>query len=1100
MSVSLFQRFAYEMSVFLRPLQAALSDPIVLARILRRLGAPPPPDSLDIDAISRDLAAATAALLALTSLDPDTAADQLQAAIDAVWTAMDTVTSELQVQLEVNDEEVGQTQAALERVPHWLATTWLEERAAYALVGLRGIGVVGTDAGSDYEVFHPDKLQAFIDDPVAALVSLYQWGDGVQWQFDLVLALLDITLVAVGWVPRWRGVPPEWVANGLIADDHPDFEEISSLRVPLVGLKNAEGRVVHEAGVLIGPVGGTPTGPLDGAFISVWSDFDSPDLEAGGFSFDVPVSLDDPLAGIVFRPTGISTVAALAETLRVSARRLDPVQIADTLTLDDVHASLEIPSSGDDLIVDVGAAIQWTVEIGSGDGFLEGLFGSPYVEGQFSLAYRQATGLTFDLAAGVELVIVPNLPTGPVQVQALTLRAWASSTEVTAHALVNATVDIEVVTFTVVEMGLEVLVPLEHPVAPVVTFVPPTGVGLGIGTDIVSGGGFLFLDPSSGEYAGIVDVSAFGVGITATGLVQVLGSDWSLVVVLAVDLPPIPLGFGFTLTGVGGIFGLDRSLATDEVQSALKTGALDAVLFPDDPIGDAAMILSTIGEIFPVAPGQTLFGPIVEISWGLQIQGQLGVIVELPDPVRISLLGQLSVGLPTVSESLIELNVDVFGTLDLDAGTLAIDAQLRDSNVVGFALSGGMAVRMNWLGEPSFTLAVGGFHPRYPAPPDFPVLDRVGISLDTGGNPQIALDGYLAVTSNSIQFGAHFDFYMKMTLFTIEAYAGFDVLVEFAPFGILVDLELGATVKAGSVTLLGVDLAVSLTGPSPWHVVGSATFKIAGLKTNFDVDVTIGPPADPAPIEAIDASVLVLDALSRTDSWTEVPPAPGSLVTVGSTVEVDPGFVIHPAAQLEIRQSVAPLGEDIERMGNAPISGATRFEVSDVTVSGTSLDSADWPDVEDWFAPGQFFEVSDDERIAGPSFEKMQAGISVGSDTITAGEEVDAPFDYESIVVDPEVEEGLPGQPPVQLPRHELELELLFVQANRSAQAARVPRPAGPGLVSTQTTTWAVVSKTDLTEVAVATTSTSRAGLVAAISREGLDEAQVVPADEVQVP
>jgi len=66
-----------------------------------------------------------------------------------------------------------------------------------------------------------------------------------------------------------------------------------------------------------------------------------------------------------------------------------------------------------------------------------------------------------------------------------------------------------------------------------------------------------------------------------------------------VDLGGIPLGFGFTLEKVGGLVGVHRSINTTAFQEGVRTGLLDSVLFPDDPIVNAARILSDIESAHP---------------------------------------------------------------------------------------------------------------------------------------------------------------------------------------------------------------------------------------------------------------------------------------------------------------------------------------------------------------------------------------------------------------------------------------------------------------------------------------------------------------------
>src|SRR5690606_1109748 len=88
--------------------------------------------------------------------------------------------------------------------------------------------------------------------------------------------------------------------------------------------------------------------------------------------------------------------------------------------------------------------------------------------------------------------------------------------------------------------------------------------------------------------------------------------------------------------------------------------------------------------------------------------------------------------------------------------------------------------------------------------------------------------------------------------------------------------------------------------------------------------------------------------------------------------------------------------------------------------SATPLPAPDWAELDDWFAPGQFFEMSDAAKLEGPAFEMMQAGVTLGGTGVTAGAEVDAPFEYETGIVDPTVEAAFPDDAPPVLERFRL--------------------------------------------------------------------------------
>ena len=58
--------------------------------------------------------------------------------------------------------------------------------------------------------------------------------------------------------------------------------------------------------------------------------------------------------------------------------------------------------------------------------------------------------------------------------------------------------------------------------------------------------------------------------------------------------------------------------------------------------------------------------------------------------------------------------------------------------------------------------------------------------------------------------------------------------------------------------------------------------------------------------------------------------------------------------------------------------------------------------IQDAFAPGQFFAMTDDEKLASPSFEDMDAGAIFGSDAIAIdeGASLFAPLEFETIIID----------------------------------------------------------------------------------------------------
>src|SRR5690606_26961669 len=130
--------------------------------------------------------------------------------------------------------------------------------------------------------------------------------------------------------------------------------------------------------------------------------------------------------------------------------------------------------------------------------------------------------------------------------------------------------------------------------------------------------GALSFDRNKQEYAGVLQLSLGQVVVQAIGLITTrlpAGSPGfsMMVLVTAEGFAPIDLGLGFRLTGIGGLLGVNRTVAVDLLRAGLKNRTLDALLFPDDPLRSATAIVTAARRIFPPARGQHFVGPMVEI-------------------------------------------------------------------------------------------------------------------------------------------------------------------------------------------------------------------------------------------------------------------------------------------------------------------------------------------------------------------------------------------------------------------------------------------------------------------------------------------------------
>ena len=145
-----------------------------------------------------------------------------------------------------------------------------------------------------------------------------------------------------------------------------------------------------------------------------------------------------------------------------------------------------------------------------------------------------------------------------------------------------------------------------------VRFAPPRGIGLILDAGVVKGGGFLFIDSARGEYAGALELKFLTWSIKAIGLLSTKrpdGSDgWSLLLFVFGQFN-VHIAFGIFWTGVGGMIGLHHRSDVDALTAGMRTGALDDVLFPKNPVADAPRIINRYRTLFPVADGNLLDRP-----------------------------------------------------------------------------------------------------------------------------------------------------------------------------------------------------------------------------------------------------------------------------------------------------------------------------------------------------------------------------------------------------------------------------------------------------------------------------------------------------------
>lgn len=659
-----------------------------------------------------------------------------------------------------------------------------------------------------------------------------------------------------------------------------------------------------------------------------------------------------------------------------------------------------------------------TLRLGSeeADGFIANLLASAEVEGRFDigLEWLLDSGLRVRASGGVEVALPIHRSLGPLDFDTLYLvLGILDDGTLSLEASAALTGKIGPLAATVERIGalleLRIVDGSDSKFGPLdvgLRFKPPNGVGLSVDAGPVKGGGYLYFDFDRQEYAGALElVFSEWIALRAIGLITTKMPDgskgFSMLIIITVEFGSgIQLGFGFTLLGVGGLLGVHRTVKVEPLKDGIRTGSVESVMFPHDIIANAPRIISDLRAFFPTQKDIFLLGPMAKIGWGTPplLQVSLGIIVEVPS-VNITILGVIKVVLPDEKAAILRLQVNFIGRLEPSNKLLWFYAELYDSRILFITLEGGMGLFVHWGDQANFVVSVGGFHPRYHPPPlPFPAPPRMAVNLLNESYARVRIEGYFAVTSNSVQFGARAEVYFGVSEFKVEGHLGFDALFQFDPFFFSFGLSFSLSVKVFGVGLFSVGFSGLLEGPTPWHIEGKGKISLLFFKISVPFSHTWGKEEN-TKLDPIEVFPLLEQELAALTNWRAELPV-GNHISVSLRKLGEDGadkLVLHPVGTLKISQRKIPLNLKLDRVGNQRPSDADEFSL-DVTVGAGGSQSP----LQEPFATGQFVDLDDAARLSKPGFAPEDSGVEVAAegDQRKTSQAVKRVIRYETIVID----------------------------------------------------------------------------------------------------
>jgi hypothetical protein len=207
------------------------------------------------------------------------------------------------------------------------------------------------------------------------------------------------------------------------------------------------------------------------------------------------------------------------------------------------------------------------------------------------------------------------------------------------------------------------------------------------------------------------------------------------------------------------------------------------------------------------------------------------------------------------------------------------------------------------------------------------------------------------------------------------------------------------SISAAGQTFASVHLTGALAGPAPWHAKGSASISVLFFSIGVSFDRTWGSPPPPTLLPVDPWTGALQPALADPARWH------GQLTTgvhPPVTFAPNPGdgvIYLDPAGDVVLDQKAVPLNQPIERFADSTLPAPVRFDVAAVSLNGMAVGASTWTVVTNEFAPAQFTEMSDDEKLSAESFVALASGIAIAAGA-TTGTSVPAALTYDLIILD----------------------------------------------------------------------------------------------------
>jgi hypothetical protein len=445
---------------------------------------------------------------------------------------------------------------------------------------------------------------------------------------------------------------------------------------------------------------------------------------------------------------------------------------------------------------------------------------------------------------------------GPVYIDQLGLN-WTNDG---ADLLIDATVQVAALTVQTYELGLHI--PFRQLLNPTGWTLDLQGLAVGFVSGPVTIAGGLLKNPHAPiEYDGVLSADIAGRGLTVVGSYarpsDAAGGYTSLFIF--VSLPTTLGGPPYLfVTGLGGGAAYNRELIPpsdiNQIPNFFLIEAIDNASLANNPMG----ALQSMGVFCPPRRGGYWLAAGVRFNSFVVVNTIAVAYVALDRGFEVGILGVSRLQLPAGNE-LVNIEMALKARFSSAESTLLIQAQLTDHSWLfsrDCQLTGGFAFFI-WFPQGHFALTIGGYHPAFQKPPEFPDVPRLGFRWQVSDGIQIKGESYFAITSSAFMCGGRLEATASLDGISAWFTAHVDILIQWDPFhydfnggievGVSLTIEVcffGACAHVSISISRGAD--IHIFGP-PFHVELTFDAYITSITLSFGGDPRPVPDALPWP-------------------------------------------------------------------------------------------------------------------------------------------------------------------------------------------------------------------------------------------------------------